>query len=383
MAISTEKNDRYVNKNSDIAGFENLTRFETFFTNRYLDPATTGHAFVFVTKPSLFIHPYAPSGKDTDLEKLAYENMTRHHLFSQFLASEAMNGSDKILVEQLSYYDKIIPSSYNRSNFLPIFTNRSKSFSTTDMTLNQNDAFETRQGFRMPMPTHKNESVGSGTVSISCQETTNLDIMKTLTIWVNYISNVTDGTFHANPVMIKNGVLDYTSSIYYFLLSPDGKTLKYWSKYTGCWPTTVPQSNLSFTRGSQDVVETEVQFAYSAKEDMNPSILEDFNRVSLNFFEKDVAEVDNPNEDFPSVKNSRLLSRTAIRSNSKYIRDLRGPLVFYSNGLEDNNRLSPQNSRFELTFGLSTFNGTFVDEKFGGDYLFNIGEFFSSTLDKE
>ena len=54
-------------------------------------------------------------------------------------------------------------------------------------------------------------------------------------LWVNYIANITDGTFNANPEMIPRRILDYTSSIYYFVLEPDGKTLKFWSKYTGCW----------------------------------------------------------------------------------------------------------------------------------------------------
>jgi len=380
MAI---ENDKYVNKNNDVAGFDNLTKFDVFLqNNRYLDPFLTGFAFTFVTKPSLFIYPYKPVATAGTIEKLAYENMTKDHIFSQFLASESMNINDKFLAEQLSFYNGIFPSEYVRSNFLPIFTNRSKNFSTLDVTLGQVESFDTRQGFRMPMPTHKNESIGAGSLSITCMETSNLDFMKMMTLWVNYITNVTDGTFNANPEMIRNGVIDYASSIYYFVVEPDGRTLKYWAKYTGCWPTTIPQSNLSFSRGSQEAIDTEIQFVYSSKEDMNPSILEDFNRVSLNYFEETMLNIEQ--DEYPSIRNSPLLSKSAIRANVNYIKELRGPMVFYkASSFENSGNNTPLSDKFELTFGEDVFKNTFAETKFEGqEYLFKNEDFFSSNLDK-
>jgi signal peptidase I len=384
--------DKYTNINKDQAGIENLVKFETFFANRYLDPFVTGYSFIFVTKPSLFIYPNKPeassaSDRNSNIEKLAYENMTRDQFFSQFLISETMNDSDKILVEQLSYGSRRFSLPYNKNNFMPIFTNRIKNFETTDLIIEQQDAYETKQGFKLPMPTYKTASITSGTIGLDLMETQNLDITKMMGIWVNYISNITDGTFNANPEMIRRGIIDYMSSIYYFVLEPDGKTIKYWAKYTGCWPTNVPFSNLRFTKGEQQQVDVNISFVYTSKEDMNPAILEDFNRVSLNLdnLENELA-IEEQNEDYPSVKNSRLLSRERLIGNPNFNREVRSPLVFFVDGKSSlsSNGLTPVD-RFELSFGINEFAGVdssiFVRDAFNEDYFFDEKEFFKSKLD--
>lgn len=377
--------DKYTNTNKDVAGFDNLSKFDVFLNNnRYLDLMVSGYSFVFVTKPSLFLYPYKPTGSASPSEKLAYENMTQDPLFSQFLVNEAMNDNDRFLAEQFSYYKGMFPSQSLRSNFLPIFTNRIQSFPTLDVTLAQNEAFDTRHGFRMPLPTHKVESISSGSLSMTFQETANLDFMKMMTLWVNYISNITDGTFHANPIMVKNGALDYAVSIYYFILEPDGRTLKYWSKYTGCWPTSIPQANLSFNRGQQSLVETELQFVFTSKEDMNPSILEDFNMVSLNnFFENRMLDVQE--DEYSSIRKSELLSRDKLKKHIGNIAETRNPIIFYKNSfMEESGNETNLSNKFELTFGIDTFRNSFVETKFDhNDYLFKTEEFFSSVLDKD
>jgi len=387
-------NDKYINTNADVAGLEELTKFDVFMQNhRYADSFTTGYAYIFVTKPMLFLYPYKPRGNTSStLEKLAYENMTRDHTFSQFLIEEAMNENDKTLIKQLSYYNN-----FDTANFLPIFTNRVKSFQTMDVNLVQNENFDTRHGFRMPLPTHKVESIGSSSTSLICSETMNLDFIKMMTLWVNYISNVTDGTFHANPAMIKNNVIDYMSSIYYFLLEPDGTTLKYWAKYTGAWPTSIPQSNLSFSRGDQSTVELDIAFAYSSKEDMNPSILEDFNRVSLNYFETrtddfnrvslnyfETRTIDVLEDEYPSVKKSPLLAPESLKANPNFFKETRGPLVYFKSGLlSDSTNSTPMTDKFELSFGENVFESTFIENIVESEYFFDSAkEFFATQLDE-
>ena len=75
--------DKYVDTNRNVAGFEDLTKFDVYMQNhRYADDFTTGYAFVFITKPMLFLYPNKPQGdKITTTERLAYENMTRDHVF--------------------------------------------------------------------------------------------------------------------------------------------------------------------------------------------------------------------------------------------------------------------------------------------------------------
>jgi hypothetical protein len=171
--------DKYVDTNANIAGLDDLTKFDVYMQNhRYADDFMTGYAFVFVTKPMLFLYPNKPQGeKITVTERLAYENMTRDHIFSQFIDGEVMNESDFILIKQLSYYNDI-----NETNFLPLITNRVKVFQALDVVLGQTETYDTRHGFRMPLPTHKIESISSNTLSLVCTETLNLDFVKMMTL---------------------------------------------------------------------------------------------------------------------------------------------------------------------------------------------------------
>lgn len=363
-------NDKYTNRIEDQAGIENLVKFDSFYRNKYLDPFIAGYAFVFVTKPSLFIYPIEQANPQK-YENLAYENMVRDPKFTQFTKKDKFNNLDTLIAEQLSYVRD--SNNNNIKNFLPLFTNRTKSFSALDVVMNQQEAFDTKQGYRMVLPTFKTESEGSGSASLAMQETSNLDIIKTLTLWVNYISNITDGTFHANPDMVKNGVLDYMSSIYYFVLEPDGKTLKYWAKYTGCWPNTIPYAALSYNRGDQSLVDLEVNFLYMTKEDMNPMILEDFNRVSLDSF---IDQNAGSNQDY-SILSSDYLTKSLLKTNPNYInnKDSRDPLVFMNeaNGTK----------KFELTFGINSYRDNFESNKFDENYFQNPEDLFNSDLDKD
>jgi len=371
---------RYVNTNPDVASKETLTKFDSFFVNRYADSFVTGYSFIFITKPSLFIFPLK-ANIDNPYINLAYENMIKDQFFSQFIIDESMNQNDRIIAEQLSFFEGKISNSFNKTNFLPMFTNRARGFTSTDIVMEQQEAFMTKQGFKMPMPTHKTMSEAANSLSIPMYETPNLDVTKTLSLWVNYISNITDGTFHANPLMVKNGIIDYMSSAYYFVLEPDGRTLKYWAKYTGCWPNQVPFSQLSFRKGDSTIVEVEANFIYTSKEDMNVAILEDFNRVSLNISNAKREEND---EDYLSGKKSLLLNREQLISNPNFIAAERAPLVYYNRGTNDRSTNStPPSDRFELSFGPNDYDKTFVSQTFEEDYFFKENQFFGSKLNDE
>jgi hypothetical protein len=327
----------YTNKNRDQSALDNLSSFIGFNQNIYLDPAVTGYGFVFVTKPPLFIYPMKPAADDYKKD-LAYKNMCKDPYFTMFITGESGNKMDSIIAKQLSYEQ----FSDAPSLFLPIFTNAAKQLSTSDITVDSVNMFGTREGYSVPMPTTKTMSETAGTVSINVSETSNLDFEKMLGLWINYISNITNGTFSANPDMIKNDMLDYTCSIYYFLLGPDGRTLKYWCRYTSCFPVTVPYSALSYQKGVIDKADFDVNFQYTLKEDMNPRILEDFNMVSLKMvtstftqtnydqFLTDTAESDNLG--YSSYSSSGLLSKEKLMngtSSSLIAGADRDPIIYF------------------------------------------------------
>jgi len=378
----------YLNNNYDKSGTDNLTKFFGFNQNIYVDPAVTGYAFIFITKPSLFIYPQKPADNETN-KMLAYNNMCIDPKFSMYITGENANKKDQALIKQLSYFK----FSDNNSLFMPIFTNMARSINTLDVNLETTQAYQTREGFNMTIPINTTPSITSGSVSIGVSDTDNFDFTKMISIWVEYINNITNGTFTANPEMIKQNILDYTCSIYYFLLSPDGRTIKYWSRYTSCYPTTIPYGNLSYQKGSIDANQLEINFQYALKEDMNPKILEDFNTISLqlvspelfsdinydNFIANSAVDTENG---YVSYINNPLLNKKALYNGlrrSTVTNDNRDPLVFYEN--ESQSSVMPENysARYVLSFGKNSIINDYANKMLGANDVFN----YTSLQDSE
>lgn len=343
-----------------------LTRFQGFYNNIYRDPFVGGTAFVFITKPLLFIDPLR--GSRAKNSSMAYLNMTRDPIFTSYLADQVMNSADRKIVEMLSYNTE-----YSTSRFIPAITNECKGFSPSDTTLEQSDSFDTKQGFKETLPTHKTISEAANSISISVTEDSNLSFTKMMTLWVNYISNITDGTFDANPEMILNGAIDYMSSIFYFVLGPDGRSLKYWAKYTGCWPTTIPYSTIRYTKGQSDLSEIDLQFVYNVKEDMNPKILEEFNMLSLNLpgtsYLKEKRYMNEISNQYSSIKESPLLNLNQLLDSdipSKVLlkSEIRDPLIIYVPSDRNSANVDSTSNRFELIFDDNGYRSNLIPDIF-------------------
>jgi hypothetical protein len=370
----------YTNKNRDQSALDNLSSFIGFNQNIYLDPAITGYGFVFVTKPPLFIYPMKPSVSDLK-KNLAYRNMCKDPYFTMFISGESAGQMDTIIAKQLSY-EQFADSP---SLFLPIFTNAAKQFSASDITVDSVNMFGTREGYTVPMPTSKTQSETAGTISINVSETSNLDFTKMLGLWTSYITNISNGTFSANPDMIKNDMLDYTCSIYYFMLGPDGRTLKYWCRYTSCYPTNVPYSALSYQKGVIDKADFDIPFQYTLKEDMNPRILEDFNMVSLKMVTSTFTQTDydqlltdteeSNNLGYSSYSSSSLLSKEKLMSGSGSISlgsADRDPIVYFEPESANSVFSDSRPGHYVLSLGDNTLANKVVNSILGSsDYSYS------------
>ena len=373
----------YVNNNYDKSGIDNLTKFMGYNPNVYLDPAVNGYAFIFVTKPSLFLYPQKPTINDNE-RTLAYENMCSDSKFTSFLTEENSNKKDQLIIKQLSYFEFADVESL----FLPIFTNMTKSFTPGDLTLDTIEAFRNRDGFFYTLPKSTTMSEASSTISLSVTETDNLDFLKMLTLWVNYIKNISNGTFIANSEMIRQNMIDYMSSIYFFVVGPDGRTLKYWSRYTGAYPTAVPYSSLGYNKGSINHVELDVPFTYTFKEEMDPRILEDFNIVSLglvspelfmdNSYDDFIKETEvNSNNGYDSFINSKLLDKQSLftGSRSSIVKESnRNPVVYYQQVKSSNSVSQDMDRTYVLSFGKDTIKNDLFNSIIDDDDAFSYSE---------
>lgn len=366
-----------INKNNPI--ISDLTKFYGFYPNVHRDPFVTGTTFIFVTRPMLF---FKLEPGNNSVENMAYINMTRDPEFIPYLLSESPSDEDKLIAMGLSY-DKDKYNSYFSSNFIPMITNQCKSFDIGDSTLEQLEAFDTNQGFKEVLPTHKTNSENANTLSIPVTEDYNLSFIKMMKLWTTYISHVTDGTFDANPDMIKNGVIDYMCSIFEISVSPDGKTINHYSKYTGCWPTNVQYSSLRFNKGQSDISELELQFVYTVKEDMNPKILEEFNIISLGLNPSEFLS-EQENELYSSVKESPYLNKSRLPE-EKLKASNRDPVILHITGNDRGVNIDSRYDRFEIIFDDFGYTHDGLNEIIGNDneYFYNDLGSNNAKLDED
>ena len=175
---------------------------------------------------------------------------------------------------------RLLTKNYSpKHDFNPFLSNESKSFDLSDEKLDTMDHGETFTGWKVKYGKHTIGSKTSGSFTVSYDETRKLEIYKMHKAWIDYISKVYRGELQPNDDNMRNMVLDYACSVYYFLCAEDGETVIFWSKYTGVFPTSIPSGQFDWPEN--DIVKNpkcSIEYDYAWKEDMNPLILTDFNK---------------------------------------------------------------------------------------------------------
>lgn len=77
-------------------------------------------------------------------------------------------------------------------------------------------------------------------ISIQFRDVQGGPVLACLDFWTRYIANLTDGTFIQYPDAIDRNRLDYTVSIYRFIVDRSKRFVTKWAKCTGCFPRTAP-----------------------------------------------------------------------------------------------------------------------------------------------
>jgi len=247
-----------VNSHHNINNFEEMNQFRLGGVHDFYE---SGHAFMFMTTPDLNI-----SGVD----RISKENLEADSFFLE------VSKNQKYLLKCVA------SSAENSSPFINIITNRFKSFETRDVALRTKQIAETFYGYKMLMPSSMVESIIADQFTITYLEDSYLSITKIHKLWTDYTEYVRRGKFLPSLYNIENGFIDYmSSSVYYFSLKPDGRTITYFTKYTGVAPVAVPYNVFAFRLGEFNAnVELTIPYVFCHKEDLNPDILADFNYVS-------------------------------------------------------------------------------------------------------
>lgn len=173
--------------------------------------------------------------------------------------------------------DKLYATS---SPFIKLLSNTAMNFNAKDSVSKTKEVGETFYGYKLTLPGADIDSIVGDEISIKYRDLPDIPVLKLHKAWFDYHNAVRRGHLVPNRDAILNHYIDYTSSIYYFLCGMDGQTIEYFCKLTGVAPINVPYSTFSSDWQSHELIEYDVQYVYSFKEDMNPDILLDFNKLA-------------------------------------------------------------------------------------------------------
>lgn len=166
-------------------------------------------------------------------------------------------------------------------DFSFMLSSAARSFELSDQYIKSETYGDAYTGHKIAFGKHDAESKASGTFNITYNDDRDLHIMQLHHIWTNYISSVYRGEIKAMDKYIRKKILDYASAVYYILTAEDGETILFWSKYYGVFPTNLPSSQFSYSKGNLvNNPEITISYSYSFKEDYNPLTLVEFNSHS-------------------------------------------------------------------------------------------------------
>lgn len=241
--------------------FANYNRFKIPFTDEALSK-TFSH--VFFTRPDLNLVEYKGSDSIV-LTKQVENDATFYYLFK----------TNRNILTTLT---QMHSSTHDFNLFL---SSMARSFEVSDEYIKTTEHGETFTGYKMQYGKHIIESRTAGTFSVNYEDNKHLEIYKCHKAWVEYISKVYRGELTTKREYITSKTLDYACSVYYIICAADNETILFWTKYYGVFPTNIPSSVTSWSKGdSMKIPEYSITYAYAYKEDFSPLTLAEFNMNS-------------------------------------------------------------------------------------------------------
>lgn len=267
---TADTDESAVNKRSTIIEFLGISKKGSTYLNSInrfknhedTDFLSSGISYFFFTKPQLNL-----TGQSDTALKIHYPFLYAY--------------KDNMLYRKL----------FNGKDFVHPLCNLGTGFDTHDVVMETDEYSETFRGYKMVAPTTPVKSQITGDFSIEYMETSDMFVTTYHKIWFDYMQGVREGVLKPVPGAIKGlsnktgktrtGYIDYMCSVYYFLLDVDGSTIKYWAKYTGVFPTNIPFSTFKWEQGNTGLKKLNISYQYNFKEDMNPVLFEEFNKITL------------------------------------------------------------------------------------------------------
>jgi hypothetical protein len=165
-------------------------------------------------------------------------------------------------------------------NFMPLFTNMAASkLDMPGIDSESQEATPNVMGTTISYRGHSLKSDNGYDFTLSFYDTPQLEVYSALKAYDEYMRMLKLGNCEPKEEYIINHIIPEQFSIYKFIVGSDGETLLYYAKLTGCYFKDVPRSDAA--EFSDDRLKYSVSMHAQFVEDMNPYILQEFNRVGI------------------------------------------------------------------------------------------------------
>ena len=163
-------------------------------------------------------------------------------------------------------------------HFIPLLCNTVMSLDVSDESIETVETGQTYTGYKTQYAQTNVRSMTAGTINVTFPETYNMAITALHQVWCSYESGVYRGILEPKAKYIWNKEIDYACDIYYFLVDAQDMIIRYWCKYTGCFPLNVNKSVFSYSGDTHiNHPNLNISYAYFAREDMSFITLGEFN----------------------------------------------------------------------------------------------------------
>ena len=181
--------------------------------------------------------------------------------------------------------DKNRPQKYNFTTpFIPLLSNCCTSLEgAKDISLTEHEYEEDKMSSNLKVAKGFDELWGTGSLTTSFEDTAYSPCGLLFMVWLFYIHYVSRGYIATTREHDTERVLDYTCSIYNFVLGSDGRHIERWAKYTGCYPTNFPFSSQimhNIVLDPEILQKFSITWTFNRYEPMDPQVFRDFNFLS-------------------------------------------------------------------------------------------------------
>ncbi len=231
-------------------------------------------AWFFMTRPEMCLYQNSTdkASSDANWSVPSYQCMDADMLDHLFM--------DRDLY---MYLDKHIKPYYADTNlaFIPAFTNNFKSSNLPEVKFDMSKSAATTLGVSLGIPVYNSTDTADTEISVQFNPDSRKSIMKYIDMIFKYSKSKKEGITLPYPKIAKHNVIDISTTIFMFVVGPDGMTLESYYRSVGVVPSSNPVTSLPLTGAGERMDVINVNFKCNTNLDSRKiTIIEHFNLLN-------------------------------------------------------------------------------------------------------